>query len=149
MARPLVDAAPRDGAATGEAAVATPGSNATGEPNGPTALPRPARRTAGEIAVAVVLRDDTVAALLSLEVLNVAVVTPLTVFSVPVPSFVVPSRKVTVPVGVPAPGADTLIVTVNVTFWPDVDGLAEELSVVVVAALATGTTTAGLVWLAL
>ena len=35
----------------------------------------------------------------------------------PVPSVVVPSRKVTVPVGVPAPGAVTTTVAVNVTDW--------------------------------
>ena len=41
------------------------------------------------------------------------------------PSVVAPSLKVTVPVGVPAPGAcDT--VAVKVTDWPKADGLAEE-----------------------
>jgi hypothetical protein len=35
--------------------------------------------------------------------------------SVPVPSVVVPSLKVTVPVGVPAPGATTDTVAVNIT----------------------------------
>ncbi len=40
----------------------------------------------------------------------------------------VPSRKVTVPVGVAAP----LTVAVNVTACPTVDGLADEVSVVAV-----------------
>ena len=52
--------------------------------------------------------------------------------SVPVPSVAVPSRKVTVPVGVPAPGVFTLTVAVNVTLWPNTEGLVEEDSFVVV-----------------
>ena len=39
----------------------------------------------------------------------------------------------TVPVRVPAPGATGLTVAVNVTDWPDTDGLADEVSVVVVS----------------
>ena len=50
-----------------------------------------------------------------------------------VPSMV----KVTVPVGVPAPGATALTVAVKVTVWPDSDGLTEEVTVVVLLALLT------------
>ena len=64
-----------------------------------------------------------------LEVEKVAV-PPL---SVPVPSVVVPSSNVTVPVGVPAPGALTVTVAVKVTLWPNTEGLAEEATLVVVA----------------
>ena len=39
--------------------------------------------------------------------------------------------KVTVPVGLPAPLL--LTVAVKVTIWPNIDGLAEELTAVVVA----------------
>src|SRR5215831_9786716 len=42
-----------------------------------------------------------------------------------------PSLNVTVPVGVPAPGATALTVAVNVTVWPNTDGLADEVTVVV------------------
>jgi len=45
--------------------------------------------------------------------------------------------KITFPVGVPAPGAVALTTAVNVIAWPDVDGLSDELSVVVVAAWLT------------
>src|SRR6266516_4835510 len=45
--------------------------------------------------------------------------------------------KVTVPVGVPAPGATALTVAVKVTIWPDTDGLTEEVTVVVLLALLT------------
>jgi hypothetical protein len=64
------------------------------------------------------------------EVLNVAV-PPL---SVPVPKVAVPSLNVTVPVGVPAPGDTGATVAVNVTGWPKTEGLAEEVTLVVVAA---------------
>jgi len=43
----------------------------------------------------------------------------------------------TVPVGVPDPGAVTLIVAVNVTDWPDKEGLTEDVTAVVVGALLT------------
>src|SRR5689334_15022701 len=43
----------------------------------------------------------------------------------PVPNVFVPSLNVTVPVGVPAPGATALTVAVNVTDWPDTDGLED------------------------
>jgi hypothetical protein len=52
----------------------------------------------------------------------------------PLPMVVVPSRNVTVPVGVPVPGGFTVTVAVNVTDWPKTDGLAEDATVVVVAA---------------
>jgi hypothetical protein len=50
----------------------------------------------------------------------------------PVPSVVVPSLKLTVPVAVPLPVA---IVAVNVTDWPMLLGLAEEVIDVVVIAV--------------
>ena len=43
----------------------------------------------------------------------------------------------TVPVGAPLPGDVTLIVAVNVTDWPDVEGLADDVSAVDVAAWLT------------
>src|SRR5213078_1967824 len=48
-----------------------------------------------------------------------------------------PSLKVTVPVGVPAPGLFAVTVAVNVTACPDSDGLAEELTTVAVLAFFT------------
>ena len=56
---------------------------------------------------------------------------------VPVPIEFPPSRKVTVPVGVPTPGANADTVAVNVTDWPNTDGFTEEVTVVVVSALIT------------
>jgi hypothetical protein len=50
--------------------------------------------------------------------------------SVPLPIETPPSRKVTVPVGVPVPGAIALTVAVNVTVWPNTDGFADEVTVV-------------------
>ena len=67
-------------------------------------------------------------------VANVA--TPLAL-SVPVPRVVEPSLKVTVPVGVPEPGAVALTVAVKVTDCPYVDGLVELVRAVVVAAWLT------------
>jgi hypothetical protein len=58
-------------------------------------------------------------------------------FGVPVPRVVLPSLKVTVPVGVPAPGEGTLTVAVKVTDWPQTEGLADETTAVVVPALLT------------
>ena len=55
----------------------------------------------------------------------------------PVPSVVAPSMNVTVPLGVPAPGATTVTVAVNVTDWPNLDGFADGLSVVAVSAFST------------
>ena len=57
--------------------------------------------------------------------------------SEPVPRTVVPSRKVTVPVGTPDPGAFAVTVAVKVTLWPEIDGLADETIVVVVLAWPT------------
>jgi hypothetical protein len=48
-----------------------------------------------------------------------------------------PSRKVTVPVGVPAPGATALTVAVKVTDWPNTDGFTDEVTVVELDALLT------------
>jgi hypothetical protein len=68
------------------------------------------------------------------EVLKVAVAA---LFRVVVPSEVVPSRKVTIPVGpvgVDEPGATTVTVAVSVTVWPKLEGLGDALKPVVVAA---------------
>ena len=64
----------------------------------------------------------------SAEVANVATPDP---FSVPVPRVAAPSLNVTVPVGVPAL---EVTVAVNVTDWPNVEGLTEEPSPVAVLA---------------
>lgn len=48
-----------------------------------------------------------------------------------------PSRKVTVPVGVPAPGATAATTAVKVTDWPTALGLTEDVTEVVVLALLT------------
>ena len=68
----------------------------------------------------------------SAEVEKVATPEPL---SVPVPSVVVPSRKVTVPVAVPGVLSDT--VAVKVIEVPKVDGLTEVTTALVVLALFT------------
>src|SRR6266704_3339904 len=57
----------------------------------------------------------------SVEVLNVAMPAELRATVV---NVVVPSLKMTVPVGVPAPGATTLTVAVKVTDWFRVAGFA-------------------------
>jgi hypothetical protein len=62
---------------------------------------------------------------------------PLPELKLAVPRVAAPSRKVTVPVGVPDPGATALTVAVNVTAWPNTDGSAEEISLVVLVALLT------------
>ncbi len=59
------------------------------------------------------------------------------VLSVAVPSRVLPSRNVTMPVGVPVAGATGVTVAVNVTIWPDTLGLALLVNVVAVFALFT------------
>jgi hypothetical protein len=46
--------------------------------------------------------------------------------------FTPPSRKVTVPVGVPEPGGFAITVAVKVTLWPETEGLADDPSEVVV-----------------
>ena len=66
------------------------------------------------------------------ELVNVAIPDALTG---PVLIIVDPSLNVTVPVRVPAPGATTATVAVNVTDWFKSDGFTEELRVVVVSAL--------------
>ena len=58
----------------------------------------------------------------SAEVVNVACPEP---FSVPVPRVVEPSRKLTVPVGMPEPGELAVTVAVSVTDWPEITGLFE------------------------
>ena len=50
---------------------------------------------------------------------------------------VAPSLKVTVPVGVPLPGEAAVTVAVNVTIWPKLDGLTEELMAVELESLLT------------
>ena len=53
------------------------------------------------------------------------------------PKFTPLVLNCTVPVGVPAPGATAVTVAVNVTAWPNTEGLAEEVTAVVVSALLT------------
>jgi hypothetical protein len=53
------------------------------------------------------------------------------------PSAVVPSRKVTVPVGVPVPGASALTVAVSVTVPPGTEGFTSEVSRAAVEACIT------------
>jgi hypothetical protein len=62
---------------------------------------------------------------------------------VPVPRVVLPSLKVTVPVGVPAPGATAATVAVNVTDWPKTDGVPDVAIDVVVDAWLTTCEMAG------
>jgi len=64
---------------------------------------------------------------------------------VQLPIVVVPSRKFTVPAGLPAPGAVTVTVAVKVTLCPKTDGFAEDARVVLVLALFTTWLTAALV----
>src|SRR2546426_9436613 len=64
--------------------------------------------------------------------------TPLPFATLSGSSVVRPSLKVTVPLGLTTaalPGELTLTVAVKVTDWPETEGLAEETTVVVVAAL--------------
>jgi hypothetical protein len=65
--------------------------------------------------------------------------------SVPVPMTAAPSRKFTVPVGVPAPGLTAATVAVKVTDCPKTDGLVPDVRLVVVLALPTTCDTAVLV----
>jgi hypothetical protein len=67
------------------------------------------------------------------EVLNVAAPE----LRVIVANEVVPSLKVTVPLGVPAPGATAVTVAVNPTAWPAQDGLREDTKATEVFALLT------------
>jgi hypothetical protein len=57
----------------------------------------------------------------------------------PVPSVVAPSRKVTVPVGIPEPGGAAATTAETVTACPNVDGFGIDATVVVVAAWLTVT----------
>src|SRR5262245_10501471 len=58
-----------------------------------------------------------------------------------VPRTMLPSLNVTVPVGVPAPGATAATVAVKVTAWPGTAGLADEVRATEVAAGLTVTPT--------
>ena len=69
------------------------------------------------------------------EVANVAT-PPL---NVPVPTGLPPSRKVTVPVGVPVAGATGDTVAEKVTDWPKTEGFCDEVTAVVVFPLTTVT----------
>lgn len=60
--------------------------------------------------------------------------------SVPLPSVVEPSRKLTEPLGVPA--SEVLTVAVNVTDWPALTVPAEDVTTAVVAPLLMVTDTA-------
>jgi hypothetical protein len=66
-------------------------------------------------------------------VVKLAVVIPAVVLSAPVPSVVTPSLNVTVPVGVPAPGLETITVAVKVSGWPNTGEATEAIVDVVVA----------------
>src|SRR5438445_9243437 len=70
-----------------------------------------------------------------LRVLKVAVAAPLPGLSVPWPMLAAPSKKLTVPPGIlEPPGGLGATVAVKVTSCPGADGLAEELSAVLVPA---------------
>ena len=81
----------------------------------------------GQLAVMVWLPPDRPL------VLKVVVATKPLPDNVPVPNMVVPCLKVTVPAGVPVPRLVVVrvTVTVNVTDWPELDGLGLLLTVVV------------------
>src|SRR5437588_345974 len=57
--------------------------------------------------------------------------------SVPVPKLTPPSRKVTVPPGVPTAGLEAVTVAVKVVDWPNTVGFTEEETVVTVFRLTT------------
>ncbi len=65
--------------------------------------------------------------------------------SVPLPMTVTPSRKFTVPAGVPAPGLTGATVAVKVVDCPKTVGLTDDVRLVVVLALFTTWLTAVLV----
>src|SRR5262249_38374390 len=73
----------------------------------------------------------------NVDVVNVASTCPPTAFTAPVPRGVAPSENVTVPVGVPLPGASSRIVAVTFTPCPTVAGFVSVTIVVVVPALFT------------
>ena len=54
-----------------------------------------------------------------------------------IPSFFVPSLKVTVPAGIAVPGALATTVAVKVTAWLCIEGSREEVTVAVVPSLFT------------
>src|SRR6188472_1414425 len=62
---------------------------------------------------------------------KVAVVTPLTVLRLPVPTTALLTLKVTVPVGSPAPGVAAATVAVKVTGWSTPEGFEDAVTVVV------------------
>src|SRR2546426_725693 len=71
-------------------------------------------------------------------VLKLAVVTPMLVLRAPLLIRVVPSKKLTVPLGEATtvlPGETTLTVAVKVVDWPNRVGLTEVVSAVAVAGL--------------
>jgi hypothetical protein len=70
--------------------------------------------------------------------LKEALVTPPKVLTLTGPPVLLPSiRNWIVPVGVPAPGAAAATVAVRVTLLPHADGLSEDVTTVVLPALAT------------
>ena len=69
------------------------------------------------------------------------------VLNVTVPNLLAPSKKVTVPLGLPAPGLTTATVAVKVTDWPTSEEGAELTIVVVAAALLTVSVTVALLGL--
>ena len=78
---------------------------------------------------------DSVCVVAEVKVLVKVAVVPL---NKPVPTEAPLSRKVTVPVGVPAPGALTLTVTVQVTLWPVTEEVGvSPVTVLIVLALPT------------
>ena len=73
-------------------------------------------------------------ATVSVDVAKLAWPDPLRVL---VPRDVAPSKNSTAPAEIPAPGATTFTVAVNVTDWPNFDGFADEATDVVVSAFCT------------
>src|SRR5437868_3721218 len=71
-------------------------------------------------------------------VLKEAVVTPAVVLTLTgLPALLPSTWNWTVPLGVPAPGAVMLIVTVKITFWPATGGASDETTAVLVLAFVT------------
>src|SRR5438094_6081051 len=71
------------------------------------------------------------------DVVQVAWALPFSAWAPQPPKVTPPSWKLTVPVGVPAPGAVAFTVAVKVTDCPNTDGFADELRLVDVAAWLT------------
>jgi hypothetical protein len=62
-------------------------------------------------------------------VLKEAVITPPALLMLAgLPALLPSIRNCTVPLGIPAPGAVTLMMAVKPTLWPDAEGLTEELT---------------------